>query len=202
MYRANMGPRGRMNGHRGFRSDIFLGIMGMIFFGWIIIAAIGSMIGACIMVLGSVFAWLARSGVFSPARALPSASSSAWSGTSGPTGETQRKPRRLKRPAKAPVPLTKRPCRRRSPKRRPAGPLTPESRNNGNGWESSHRESCPIERAAFSSVPLWFSCLYGIYCKKQRRISTVRKRTALIPVRTLPGPGMITIKNTDKEGVF
>ena len=59
MYRANMGPRGRMNGHRGFRSDIFLGIMGLIFFGWIIIAAIGGMIGACIMVLGSVFAWLA-----------------------------------------------------------------------------------------------------------------------------------------------
>lgn len=60
MYRANMGPRGRMNGHRGFRSDIFLGIMGLFFFGWIILAAIGGVIGTGIMVLSSVFGWLVR----------------------------------------------------------------------------------------------------------------------------------------------
>ena len=53
MYRANMGPRGRMNGHRGFRSDIFLGIMGLFFFGWIILAAVGGMVGAGIMILSS-----------------------------------------------------------------------------------------------------------------------------------------------------
>ena len=60
MYRANMGPRGRMNGHRGFRSDIFLGIMGLFFFGWIILAVIGGIAGAGIMVLSSVISWLAR----------------------------------------------------------------------------------------------------------------------------------------------
>ena len=59
MYRANMGPRGRMNGHRGFRSDIFLGIMGLFFFGWIILAAVGGMVGAGIMILSSVISWLA-----------------------------------------------------------------------------------------------------------------------------------------------
>ncbi len=53
-------PRGRTNGHRGFRSDIFLGIIALIFFGWIILAAIGGMIGAGVMVLSSVFSWLGR----------------------------------------------------------------------------------------------------------------------------------------------
>ena len=40
-YRYNMGPRGRKFGHRGFRPEIFLGILGLMFFGWIILAVIG-----------------------------------------------------------------------------------------------------------------------------------------------------------------
>ena len=49
--RCNMGPRGRMNGHRGFRPEIFLGIIGLMFFGWIILAVIGGLLGAGFMVL-------------------------------------------------------------------------------------------------------------------------------------------------------
>lgn len=58
--RCNMGPRGRMNGHRGFRPEIFLGIIGLMFFGWIILAVIGGLLGAGFMVLGSVVRGLAR----------------------------------------------------------------------------------------------------------------------------------------------
>jgi len=61
MYRNswNMGPRGRNNGHRGLRPGIFLGIIGLIFFGWIFIAALCGMAGAAIMVLASVISGLA-----------------------------------------------------------------------------------------------------------------------------------------------
>ena len=61
MYRGfNMGPRGRMFGHRGFRPGIFAGIIGLIFFGWIIIAMIGGLFGAALMIIGSVIHGLAH----------------------------------------------------------------------------------------------------------------------------------------------
>ena len=56
----NMDPRGRRNGHRGFRPEIFLGIMGLFCFGWIIIAVIGGLLGAGFMVIGAVLHGLAR----------------------------------------------------------------------------------------------------------------------------------------------
>ena len=58
--RYNMGPRGRKSGRRGFRPEIFLGILGLMFFGWIILAVIGGLLGAGFMVLGSVISGLAR----------------------------------------------------------------------------------------------------------------------------------------------
>ena len=58
--RYNMGPRGRKSGHREFRPEIFLGILGLMFFGWIILAVIGGVLGAGIMILGSVVSGLAR----------------------------------------------------------------------------------------------------------------------------------------------
>ena len=59
-YRYNMGPRGRKTVHGGFRPEIFLGILGLMFFGWIILAVIGGLLGAGFMVLGSVVSGLAR----------------------------------------------------------------------------------------------------------------------------------------------
>ena len=60
MYRRfNMGPRGRMFGHGGFRPEIFLGIIGFMFFGWIILAVLGGLFGAALMILGSVIRGLA-----------------------------------------------------------------------------------------------------------------------------------------------
>ena len=64
MYRYNnrytMGPRGRKFGRGGFRPEIFLGILGLMFFGWIILAVIGGLLGAGFMILGSVVSGLAR----------------------------------------------------------------------------------------------------------------------------------------------
>ena len=60
MFWFNMGPRGRMFGHRGFRPGIFLGFIGLLFGGWIILAVLGGLLGAGIMILGSVFSVLAR----------------------------------------------------------------------------------------------------------------------------------------------
>ena len=60
MFWFNMGPRGRMFGHRGFRPGIFLGVLGLLFFGWIIVAVFGGLIGAGIMIFGSVLSGLAR----------------------------------------------------------------------------------------------------------------------------------------------
>ena len=59
-YRYNMGPRGRKFGRGGFRPEIFLGILGLMFFGWIILAVIGGLLGAGFMILGSVVSGLAR----------------------------------------------------------------------------------------------------------------------------------------------
>ena len=56
----NMGPRGRRNAHRGFRPEIFLGIIGLICFGWVILAVIFGLLGAGVMVFGSVLSGLAR----------------------------------------------------------------------------------------------------------------------------------------------
>lgn len=58
--RYNMGPRGRKFGRGGFRPEIFLGILGLMFFGWIILAVIGGLLGAGFMILGSVVSGLAR----------------------------------------------------------------------------------------------------------------------------------------------
>ncbi len=58
--RYNMGPRGRKFGRGGFRPEIFLGILGLMFFGWIILAVIGGLLGAGFMILCSVVAGLAR----------------------------------------------------------------------------------------------------------------------------------------------
>ncbi len=58
--RCNMGPRGRMAGHRGFRPGVFAGIIGLIFFGWVFIAVIGAFLGAGVMVLSAVAHGLAH----------------------------------------------------------------------------------------------------------------------------------------------
>ena len=58
--RCNMGPRGRMAGHRGFRPGVFAGIIGLIFFGWVFIAAIGAFLGAGVMALSAVAHGLAH----------------------------------------------------------------------------------------------------------------------------------------------
>ena len=61
MYRGfNRGPRGRMFGHRGFRPGVFAGIIGLLFFGWIILAVIGGLLGAGIMTLGAIVHSIAR----------------------------------------------------------------------------------------------------------------------------------------------
>ena len=59
-YNWNMDPRGRNTGHRGFRPGIFLGIVGLLFFGWIFIAALCGVAGAAVMILASVISGLAR----------------------------------------------------------------------------------------------------------------------------------------------
>lgn len=56
MYRGfHTGPRGRMFGPRGFRPGIFSGIIGLFVTLWIIVAVIGSLFGAGMMILGSAF---------------------------------------------------------------------------------------------------------------------------------------------------
>ena len=71
MFWFNMGPRGRKFGHRGFRPEIFAGIIALMFGGWIILAVLGGLLGASIMILGPVFSSLAHfvsdifSGIFS-----------------------------------------------------------------------------------------------------------------------------------------
>ena len=59
-----MGPRGPMRGHRGYGwrgigpGSLFL-LPALMFGGWMIVAAIGGLIGVAFMVLGSVFSSLA-----------------------------------------------------------------------------------------------------------------------------------------------
>ena len=71
MFWLNMGPRGRKFGHRGFRPDLIVGLIALLFGGWIVIAVLGGLLGAGIMILGSVFSALAHfasrvfSGIFS-----------------------------------------------------------------------------------------------------------------------------------------
>lgn len=62
MYRNswNMGPRGRNYGHRGFRPGIFLGIVGLLFFGVIFAETLCGVAGAAVMILSSVISGLAR----------------------------------------------------------------------------------------------------------------------------------------------
>ena len=62
MYRNswNMDPRGRNTGHRGFRPGIFLGIVGLLFFGVIFAEALCGVAGAAVMILASVISGLAR----------------------------------------------------------------------------------------------------------------------------------------------
>ena len=62
MYRNtwNMGPRARRNAHRGFRPEIFLGIIGLMCFGWVILAVVFGLLGAGIVAFGAVLHGLAR----------------------------------------------------------------------------------------------------------------------------------------------
>lgn len=59
-YNRNMDPRGRNTGHRGFRPGIFLGIVGLLFFGVIFAEALCGVAGAAVMILASVISGLAR----------------------------------------------------------------------------------------------------------------------------------------------
>ncbi len=59
-YNWNMDPRGRNTGHRGFRPGIFLGIVGLLFFGVIFAEALCGVAGAAVMILASVISSLAR----------------------------------------------------------------------------------------------------------------------------------------------
>lgn len=57
MYRWNwnMDPRGRKNGHRGFRPAMIPGIIGLVFFGWIaLVAAMGALSGVLVLVLSAL----------------------------------------------------------------------------------------------------------------------------------------------------
>ena len=62
MYRNtwNMGPRARRNAHRGFRQEIFLGLIGLMCFGWVILAVVFGLLGAGIAAFGAVLHGLAR----------------------------------------------------------------------------------------------------------------------------------------------
>ena len=59
-YNWNMDPRGRNTRHRGFRPVFIPGIIGLFFFGWVVIAAVFGVLGALIMTLGSVLSGLAH----------------------------------------------------------------------------------------------------------------------------------------------
>ena len=53
-YNWNMDPRGRNTGHRGFRPEMLLGLIGLMCFGWVILAVVFGLLGAGVMVFGSV----------------------------------------------------------------------------------------------------------------------------------------------------
>ena len=53
MYRYNyMGPRGRRTGHGGFLPGFLLGLVGLMFGGWVVLAVFGAILGVFAMVLG------------------------------------------------------------------------------------------------------------------------------------------------------
>ena len=53
MYRYNyMGPRGRRTGHGGFLPGFLLGLVGLMFGGWVVLAVLGAILGVFAMVLG------------------------------------------------------------------------------------------------------------------------------------------------------
>ena len=73
-WNRGMGPRGPMYGHRGFGHRGFLPgglflLPALLFGGWMIIAVAGSLIGAAVMLLGSIFSGIAAvaDGIFSAA---------------------------------------------------------------------------------------------------------------------------------------
>ena len=66
MYRYNyMGPRGRRTGHGGFLPGFLLGLVGLMFGGWIVLAVLGMFLGIFAAVAGplvgifaSCFSWI------------------------------------------------------------------------------------------------------------------------------------------------
>ncbi len=53
MYRYNyMGPRGRRTGHGGFLPGFLLGLVGLMFGGWVVLAVFGVILGVLAMFVG------------------------------------------------------------------------------------------------------------------------------------------------------
>ena len=53
MYRYNyMGPRGRRTGHGGFLPGFLLGLVGLMFGGWVVLAVFGAILGVLAMFMG------------------------------------------------------------------------------------------------------------------------------------------------------
>ena len=53
MYRYNyMGPRGRRTGHGGFLPGFLLGLVGLMFGGWVVLAVFGAILGVLAMFVG------------------------------------------------------------------------------------------------------------------------------------------------------
>ena len=53
MYRYNyMGPRGRRTGHGGFLPGFLLGLVGLMFGGWVVLAVFGAILGILAMFVG------------------------------------------------------------------------------------------------------------------------------------------------------
>ena len=62
MYRYNyMGPRGRRTGHGGFFPGMLLGLAGLMFGGWVILAVLAAVLGFFAMIAGPVIGIFASS---------------------------------------------------------------------------------------------------------------------------------------------
>ena len=62
MYRYNyMGPRGRRTGHGGFFPGMLLGLAGLMFGGWVIIAVLAAVLGVFAAIAGPVIGIFASS---------------------------------------------------------------------------------------------------------------------------------------------
>ena len=62
MYRYNyMGPRGRRTGHGGFFPGMLLGLAGLMFGGWVILAVLAAVLGVFAMIAGPVIGIFASS---------------------------------------------------------------------------------------------------------------------------------------------